>query len=66
MIDVNFDFTTDTPDYWHGYWDRIMVWAAAGNTIRITIVLNFWNIARKSGAVICPMGAHEVTPPRTS
>lgn len=23
MIDVNFDFTTDTPDYWSGYWDRM-------------------------------------------
>lgn len=21
-IDVNFDFTTDTPDYWDGFWDR--------------------------------------------
>lgn len=22
MIDVNFDFTSDTPGYWAGYWDR--------------------------------------------
>lgn len=22
MIDVNFDFTSDTPGYWDGYWDR--------------------------------------------
>lgn len=22
MIDVNFDFTSDTPEYWDGYWDR--------------------------------------------
>lgn len=23
MIDVNFDFTSDTPGYWDGYWDRV-------------------------------------------
>lgn len=22
MLDVNFDFTSDTPDYWNGYWER--------------------------------------------
>lgn len=22
MIDVNFDFTSDTPGYWDGYWER--------------------------------------------
>lgn len=22
IIDVNFDFTSDTRDYWNGYWDR--------------------------------------------
>ncbi len=22
MIDVNFDFTTDSPRYWDGFWER--------------------------------------------
>ena len=22
MIDITFDFTTDTPGYWEGFWDR--------------------------------------------
>ncbi len=22
MINVNFDFTTDSPRYWEGFWDR--------------------------------------------
>ena len=22
MIDVNFDFTTDSPGYWDGFWER--------------------------------------------
>ena len=22
MIDINFDFTTDSPGYWEGFWDR--------------------------------------------
>lgn len=30
-IDVSFDFTTDTPDYWTGFWDRNNGLGAGGN-----------------------------------
>lgn len=30
-IDVLFDFTTDTPNYWQGFWDRNNGLGAGGN-----------------------------------
>ena len=30
-IDVNFDFTTDTPRYWDKFWDSDPILGCAGN-----------------------------------
>lgn len=30
-IDVNFDFTTDTPNYWNNFWERDILLGCAGN-----------------------------------